>query len=555
MTSRTSRRALLAALALAACTNPPELTPTGDELVVRLEVSGDGELLSLATERFPEGTARRGRPTEHGELLLEVLAGDEVTWSGHRYVPYFRISEDFSGPDAIRGAAEPIDSTIHFLAFPYDGRAEVPLRISIVGPDGTSRVFDELVQVDDTGSAASPLIVNDDVAGRAEGLCARVLGADSCGEDQFCSGVIGDCQDEACVPEAPWDGGEVELVAGDGVRVLFVPLGWTDPDAFEQYMTDVVTQMHDNVDWYRENEGQVGFTLLRTACSYQATAPNSDDRDAVLDWVANLEDHSRRLPPADKIVAVGAGGTCSGVAYIGGRYGALTECGSASDMAYVLAHELGHAIGHLRDEYQYAAADTANCDDGTFQVAGPNLAPFADPSWFCAASDGQVYAGRDCGGASGGVVGAFVEPASACSNDVARPCENSMMRWHIDNQFDPVGEAAMSWAVEHGGDRLGFEDCDAGCDDSCTEYTLGTCGLNGCFQVCNACDGGDRCAGAQEIGYMCRATCPAGAATCRSTFGFDFCDGETALTTDGGCAGYRLARCDGGALVPMGCVM
>lgn len=552
---RTLLRALVPLLVLAGCTNDP-IAPTGDELVARIEVSGAGELVSIDVERFPLGTVGHAAPTDHGELLVEVLEGDAVRWSGHRYVPYFRIAEDFSGSAEIVGELEPVDSTVHYLAIPDDGREMIPLRVSIVGPSGDSRVFDEVLDLSEDVSRTSSglVIVDDDIAGRREGLCVGPF--NNCNEpEEFCSGFVSACREEACLPEDPWDGEEVELVGGGDVSVLFLPLGWDDPDAFEQYVTEMVEQLHANNDWYSENEGRVSFSLWRVACSYTATEPDSDDRSAVLEWVENLDDWTRQLPDADKIVAVGAGGSCSGVTYASGRPVALTQCASTSDMADVLAHELGHSIAGLMDEYQYDDVDECDSDDD-WALTGPNLSQLDDPSWFCQADDGNVYAGQECGGLAGGVVGAFGEPASACSNDIARPCETSIMRWHIGNQFDPVGEAAMTWAVDNGGDVLGYDDCDAGCDQSCGDFDVGSCGLNGCFQLCNSCDTGDRCSGAQEVGYVCRMECPPGTPTCTSTLGFEFCDGETALTTDGGCRdGYRLARCEGGAIVPGGCVM
>lgn len=81
------RSARLAALALVltACTSTP--APTGLEVLLRVEISGAGvvqgaEAIAIPPELVP-GFAR---PIATGELSVEVLDGDTVTFEGARGV-------------------------------------------------------------------------------------------------------------------------------------------------------------------------------------------------------------------------------------------------------------------------------------------------------------------------------------------------------------------------------------------------------------------------------------------------------------------------------------
>ena len=136
------RRSLLAlVLVLSGCTNGP--VPTGDDVLVRIEISGSGEIVSVTPEIVPPDSVSHARPTTNGELLVEVLDGDDVTWSGRRHVPYFAVSEEFHGAAGISGRREPVDFTVHYLAFRDDGRPTIPLRLSLVPPDGGPAVVTE----------------------------------------------------------------------------------------------------------------------------------------------------------------------------------------------------------------------------------------------------------------------------------------------------------------------------------------------------------------------------------------------------------------------------
>lgn len=554
-------RCLLAAAVALGCTNPD---PARDdaELFLRFEVRGDGALGDVAVARVPRGALTARAATTRGEVLVEQLDGDEVAWSGHRYVSYYGVSEVF-GPTDITGELVAIDVSVQRMLLPDPGGDEVTLRFSITPPGGGAPEVTErtvVIPETDTGSSTGGLVEHeaDDVAGRREGLClsfdAPLLSVDTCDDEHFCNATIGGCEPEACIPDDTWDGELVEVVAGSDYQIVLLPYGWDDPDAFEENVRGFVESMQTRIDWYADNPGRVGFSVWRQRCEVDGHEPDPGDRAGLVAWLDELPEQTGRLPGADGYVVLGEGDTCTGWAYFGGPHAAITRCADTETGADLLAHELGHLIAHLRDEYSYSASDTASCAAGSAALDVPNLAAADDPSWFCEADTGEVYAGQDCGGASGGVVGGFVEVASYCSNSIARPCESSIMRAHWDNQFDPVGEGAMTYALDTG-ERMGYVDCDEGCSDDCSEYAAGTCGLNGCFQICNACDTGQRCGGATEVGYLCRDECAPGAASCRSNLGFDFCDGETALTTDGACDGYRLASCDDGTIVPMGCVM
>ncbi|HJL14922.1 MAG TPA: hypothetical protein RMH99_04660 [Sandaracinaceae bacterium LLY-WYZ-13_1] len=551
-------------MTVAACTGP---TPSGDDVLLELEVDDAGEVLLADARLVPPGSVPRAdAPHPDGELRVEVLSGDVVTWTGSQYLPWVTVAEDFGGT-SIQGERVPTPSATELFAFPDDGREQVPIRVTVVPADGGEPVVSELeVEVprpeNAEGTSGSLVIIDDDVAGRREGICTALF--DDCDEpEEFCRSFIGSCREEACLADDTWDGEEVELRGGGGVHVLLLPVEWGDPDSFEASAEETLNELYTNNEWYRDHPDGVRFTIWRQACSYQSDAPDPDDRMDVLNWLRGgegwdgLRDWTVQLPDFDKIVAYSDSTACSGVAELGGRNVALIPCADAGDTADVLAHELGHSIAHLSDEYEYGADELRDCGDRDRVFQRPNLSQADSPSWFCEADTGEVYAGQVCGGLSEGVVGSVVGPNARCSNDVTVPCGNSIMRWHIDNQFDPVGYGAMTYANDNDGSRMGYESCGS-CDDSCDAFATGsdTCGLNGCNQICNSCDTGKRCVGTGLDTFTCRDGCMGPEASCRSGLGFEFCHDETAVTSDPACPDYglRFSTCDNGTEIEGDCI-
>lgn len=535
------RRALVLALVLGACTGP---APTGQSLLLRIDVSEEGSIDSIhAAAVDPSDVPLYARPRQRGELLAEVLASGEVMESGRAYVTLFDIAEDFQEM-AIVGERVPTGRIV-YLELTDDGRDEVPVRVTLDLPGRDAVTVERDVAVlRPTASTEGLREASGDVGARTEALSL-------CGIFGFLPGCDEPEEDpDICEPMDPWDNEVVELVAGSSQTQVLVPLGWDDPDEFEEYARSLVETMHFSVDWFSENEGVVGFSVWRANCELEGGVPDFSSRGAAFSWMTDVAAESELLPPADRYIVIANTETAQGRASYNGQIASVGVYDSVLRSAAVLAHELGHAIAGLADEYDYGGS--ADCSD---ERPEPNIGLLDSPKWFCSADDGQVYAGQGCG-PHGGLVGANQGPISSCATGAVRPCDSSLMRQTWDGaQFDPIGYGAMTYGAENG-ERLGFEDCGASCDDDCTSVPAGSCGFNGCFNLCNNCPTGERCGMGAGGGTSCRAECPPGGDDCRSSFGFEFCDGESAITTSAMCGGMmlQLVECIDGDIFPVMCI-
>ena len=495
-------------------------------------------------------------PRSAGTVHVELVAGGAASWEGFRDVSFVAIHERFE-PNRLFGFAQEVPSrTIHVLV-PRDPNAtEISLRIS-VSPDrlGAPVTTTRTIPIggEPVGASTAPLVAaGPDVAGRREGLCG-LLGIDFCGAEAFC-GPAGECIPEACLPHDAWDNSLEELHAGSTAHVVFIPVGWGDPDSFTDYVRQVAEQIFADNDWFADNEDRWRFSAWQADCHYGAADPDSNDRGAVLDWISGLYGNTRLIPSHTKLVAVGAGGACSGVTYMLADQVALVQCGDARQMAEVLAHELGHAFGGLVDEYPYED-EIAECDSDHWQFGYPNHSFEGDIKWKCAAqTEGDpVFFGQDCGDGAEGSVGAW--PRSGRCENAMRPCAQSIMRHHWGTaQFDVVGRAAMSHMLEDNA-LMTYESCAASvCDDSCTAFTTGMCGNNDCGRLCNSCDSAMGQACVWEGGWMCGMGCPEPTDICFDGLGQEHCPGDRYIVDPDGCgSGVPLfatctgdtERCDG----------
>ncbi len=553
--------------ALSACTNDAPV-PTDNDVMLRVVVDGQGRVTEVGAELVAPGTLPSyARPDADGRLRVQVLDGDEAMWTGFRRLELVEVDEDFQREAGIQGRLVTRDTIVTYLAYPDDGRSEATVRFELTDAEDEITVTEltvEIPRADAVGAAMEPL--EGDVGARREALtrCRFTDGVSNCGEDEVCRrGIRGNnCMPDACIPTGDFDNSETVLQAGADRQIVVVPVGFASAADAEAYVQSVLDSLHARVDWFSENQGRIGFRLFRADCHYGDGDPDVESTHELLNWMRGgggwdgLVEWTDDLPEGDDFLVVSRSASCGGRAERPGHFATVLGCPDVDEVADALAHEIGHMIAGLGDEYHIEDGD-GGCG-GFFDFRRnyiydtPNVSNARDPSWFCPSDTGEIYAGQLC--PREGVVGAVVTPTNRCTTGVARPCENSIMRHHWGAQFDPVGEAALSYALDTG-DILGYEDCDRGCSADCTGIPLGTCALNGCNQVCNACADGERCTGTSTGDFMCASSCAVGDA-CVSDLGYEVCDGSASLMQDTGCdTGIRLAECNDGDLLPGACLM
>ena len=556
------RAALIGGL-LAACTSSP---PASDlDVRVRLEISGAGVVQAATAEFVPRGGIFVEDQPD-GALTMRVL--DE---SGAASVERTRrfsttlIDEEF-GPTGIIGTEVVGDPSVAYLSFADDGRDEIPLEVTVDLRDGSAPVtstISVLLERGDEGAASSGLVeISDDVAGRREAICVGF--ADTCDEpEEFCSGLV--CKEEACVPDDTWTNEVTNVRSGGEMSILVVGQQFGSPTGLVSRVRSMLNNMYSRVEWFADHGDAIQWDVWEADCHYGGAEPDLGGGGArdILDWFRGggdwdgLREWSVQIPDGgyDRILVLGDGDGCRGIAETGGTHLALTGCaGDLDHLADDLAHELGHSIASLSDEYD-PAADDDECADDDSLFNRPNVAPADDPSWFCAADTGEVYAGQPCGTNSYGVVGAFRAPIRGCSNDVTRPCQNSIMGSNWNAQFDPVGYGAMEYSLENGFDVMGYDDCDAGCDASCSWVPAGACLLNDCFQPCDRCAAGEVCRADGGDDFSCWEGCTGSGEPCFSGLGREICDGEEFIDGDPSCPSeVAFAMCNNGVIERGMCV-
>jgi hypothetical protein len=199
-----------------------------------------------------------------------------------------------------------------------------------------------------------------------------------------------------------------------------------------------------------------------------------------------------------------------------------------------LAHEIGHSLGNLDDEY---------AEEGRACSGRINTTPLDDIRWACLLQPNPTA--ETCSGGSD--VGA-IPPVMSC-DDWGRPCENCMMR-HADADFCPVCSNRMDLVFQVRSNGLLYSDMTETCngvDDNGNGSVDEGCGCEGSTcspvpEVCgdgldNDCDGDidEGCGGCgngvcEEPGETCRS-CPVDCGECPATCPNGSCDADETCVT------------------------
>jgi cysteine-rich repeat protein len=333
--------------------------------------------------------------------------------------------------------------------------------------------------------------------------------------------------------------------------VLFIPAGWGDLAAFEAYAKSTAEGALAQ-DWYDEHTEEISFWALvdqevddlgRVPCAGPMDTPTQAHADAVwdrVDEVAFPEAVLARYEGALGIVdthVVTHPVDCRNWTTFGGR---AISLGLSERADVVMAHEIGHNLGWLDDEYAYGSCRPPRAPNTSIE----------DPiKWSCLA---QNNGGAAC--PEGAPVHAYPVEGAGC--DILRPCRTCMMLNYAD--FCPVCRAQMDARIVGGvaeiasngaDDDLDGDTDDGGCDCTPNSCPAMGCGGDGCFGECG-CGAGQRCfAGA------CEDSCPG--QTCGiDDIGHEVCDGDVyiyrgecpegqALRCRCDAAGFALVDCSG----------
>ena len=454
-----------------------------------------------------------------GSLEIERLSDDgEVVWTGRWQAEPFGVDERFPANGQVEGTLVENRDQLLTIAVPSAFEDEVlHLRLVLSWPNEPRRVLEAALALASNVRARSSYLQASSlhqkaVNGRVEAL--QMCGTPdqnptTCAEHECCLGV--ECIVDSCFqkPGSKWSG-RIKPIAGAGPNViLLVPLGWEDPGAFEARAQEQLANLWQT-SWWRENWGSFRFALLEADC-FNGENPETTDR--ALQLLAALPGNTCRLSSPYRIVGLMNAGS-GGRAEAPGPY-SVVGIGAAQG---TFAHELGHSVGGLGDEY---TATQEYCD-ALEDVVYPNASAHSVPPWVC------KYGGQAC--PDGGVVAAYGN--SLCGSR-ARACPLSVMfSTGLSTEYGPVGDAAMDHALATGS-VLQIPDCD--CSPECWYIAEGSCGLSTCHSLCDFCPDGTLCDGDSQ----CQQFCPSGY-YCRDVFGEFFCEGEEyVILVDGAAPRYR----------------
>ncbi|MCC6875903.1 MAG: hypothetical protein IT378_16465 [Sandaracinaceae bacterium] len=515
-------------VSLGGCTSGPATTDVEYVLEVRIAGGAITEVTPILTGR--PGEHRFAQPRGTGNLRVDLSGPDGEAWSGQWSAPPFIVVEDFEGSRIHGDIVERPERTIYVAVPAAPDATELDVRLTLERPDGTPQVVNRTLEVQRPAPVAGPILAGD-VGGSRQAL-SLCLNDSHCAEDEFCAGVA--CREDVCYPEpgSPWDATVTEIAGGGGIRVVFLPLGPTgSPEALEADVTRMVEQMNAEVDWFADNADAFSYAVFRGDCFDSSPG----DFGEGLGMIEGLPSDTRLLPSFDILIGVHPGDIRAAANGAPGTAIVL----ATSDSGYVLAHELGHAFGGLGDEYFEVQGPQALFDFycGASSFLGinqyPNVSSDDTPPWVC------DFGGQAC--PAGGVVGAY---RGASCNWYA-PCPTSIMKWHEGAQFDPVGVAAMDHMLANG-TVLRHGDCE--CDSSCEDIPDGTCGLSGCFTLCDRCGGTQICTNELD----CRLDC-GGGPECLDVFDAAHCPGTEYIVDVSGSDGSVVMATCGGTTAPADC--